>query len=122
MVMSVLQSWIPTLKVGVQTCGLEEVQHHDSQVLCTGIPEIDPGSQLTSLVCSCMLLMGFAAVGAATSHTLMLPSPHEDTRIFSFSCAEQPQSHDWCCKCWLIIGVVDAVLTLWVQRRWPKED
>ena len=41
---------------------------------------------ITSLVCSCMLLIGLAVGGAATSHTLMLPSPHEDTRMFSFSC------------------------------------
>ena len=43
-------------------------------------------SLLTSLVCSCMLLRGLALAGEATSHILMLPSPQEDTRMFSFSC------------------------------------
>ncbi len=40
----------------------------------------------TSRECSWKCLRGLAWAGAATSHTLMLPSPHEDTRMFSFSC------------------------------------
>ena len=44
-----------------------------------------------------MLLMGLAVGGAATSHTLMLPSPHEDTRIFSFSCQNWVFSHAQFC-------------------------
>ena len=41
---------------------------------------------LTSRVCSWKCLRGLAWGGAATSHTLMLPSPQEDTKMFSFSC------------------------------------
>lgn len=39
---------------------------------------------LTSRACSCRLRSGFARGGAATSHTLMLPSPHADASMFSF--------------------------------------
>lgn len=43
----------------------------------------------TSRECSWKCLRGLACAGAATSQTLMLPSPHEDTRMFSFSCVHR---------------------------------
>lgn len=53
---------------------------------------------LTSRPCSCKLRRGLTSGGAATSQTLMLPSPQADARMFSFSCHNRSVMSTACCR------------------------
>ena len=54
----------------------------------------DMKAALTSRVCSSRLRSGFTSGGAATSQTLILPSPQADARMFSFSCSKTKACHE----------------------------